>query len=68
MKIEEKPFINRHFELAHFKQKAEEIAQGNGEDLFLISPWGRGMEDGRSSSFTSEAGMEGGACLLLSLA
>ena len=42
MKIEEKPFINRHFELARFKQKAEEIAQGNGEDLFLISPWGTG--------------------------
>ena len=42
MKIEENSFINRHSELEHFKKKAEETAQGRGEDLFLISPWGRG--------------------------
>lgn len=42
MKIEESPFINRQSELAHFKQKAEEFVQGKGEDLFLISPLGRG--------------------------
>ena len=42
MKIEEDPFINRQFELDHFNKKAEETAQGRGEDLFLISPWGRG--------------------------
>ena len=42
MKIEENSFINRHLELDLFKKKAEETAQGRGEDLFLISPWGRG--------------------------
>lgn len=42
MKIEENPFINRHLELDLFKRKTEETAQGRGEDLFLISPWGRG--------------------------
>jgi len=42
LKTEEKLFINRHSELAHFKHQAEEIAQGGGEDLFLFSPWGRG--------------------------
>lgn len=42
MKIGENPFINRHFELDLFKKKAEETVQGRGEDLFLISPWGRG--------------------------
>ncbi len=42
MKIEENPFINRHFELDLFKKKGEEVAQGRGEDSFLISPWGRG--------------------------
>ncbi len=42
MKIEEGPFINRQSELAFFKQKALEIAQGRGEDLLLISPQGRG--------------------------
>ncbi len=42
MKIEENPFINRNSELDLFKKKAEEIACGRGEDLFLISPWGRG--------------------------
>lgn len=42
MKIEDPPFINRKSELAHFKKKAEEIAQGRGEDLFLTSPPGRG--------------------------
>ena len=42
MKIEENPFINRQSELNYFQQKAEEIAQGRGEDLFLVSPLGRG--------------------------
>jgi serine/threonine-protein kinase RsbW len=42
LKIEEAPFINRQYELAFFKQKALEIAQGRGEDLFFISPQGRG--------------------------
>ena len=42
MKIEEGPFINRLSELAYFKQTAEEIAKGKGEDLFLISPLGMG--------------------------
>jgi serine/threonine-protein kinase RsbW len=42
LKTEAPPFINRRSELALFKQKAEEIAQGKGEDLFFISPWGRG--------------------------
>jgi anti-sigma regulatory factor (Ser/Thr protein kinase) len=42
LKIEENSLINRHSELDHFKKKAEEIAQGRGEDLFFISPRGRG--------------------------
>lgn len=42
LKIEENPLINRQSELNYFKQKAEEIAQGRGEDLFLVSPLGRG--------------------------
>jgi serine/threonine-protein kinase RsbW len=42
LKIEENPFINRQIELDRFKKKAEETAQGRGEDLFLTSPWGRG--------------------------
>ncbi len=33
MKIEETPFISRHYELDQFKKKAEEIAQGRGEDI-----------------------------------
>lgn len=42
MKIEERPFINRQSELALFQRKAEEIILGKGENLFFISPWGRG--------------------------
>jgi serine/threonine-protein kinase RsbW len=42
LKIEENPFINRYSELELFKKKAGETARGRGEDLFLISPWGRG--------------------------
>jgi serine/threonine-protein kinase RsbW len=42
LKIDENSLINRHSELDLFKKKAEEIAQGRGEDLFFISPWGRG--------------------------
>lgn len=42
MKIEDSPFINRHSELAHFKQIAREIAQGRGEDCLLVSPQGTG--------------------------
>jgi serine/threonine-protein kinase RsbW len=42
LKIEAPPFINRQSELIFFKQKALEIVQGRGEDLFLISPMGSG--------------------------
>jgi serine/threonine-protein kinase RsbW len=42
LKIEESPFINRQMELALFQQKGQDVAQGRGEDLFLIAPWGSG--------------------------
>jgi serine/threonine-protein kinase RsbW len=42
LKIEDQPLINRQKELDFFQKKAEETAQGRGEDLFLISPWGMG--------------------------
>jgi serine/threonine-protein kinase RsbW len=42
LKIEEPPFINRQSELTFFKQKAEEIAQGKGENLFFVSSSGIG--------------------------
>jgi serine/threonine-protein kinase RsbW len=42
LKTENTLFFNRQSELTYFQEKAEEIAQGQGEDLFLVSPQGRG--------------------------
>jgi serine/threonine-protein kinase RsbW len=42
LKIEESPFVNRQMELSLFQQIGQDIAQGRGEDLLFIAPWGSG--------------------------